>query len=90
MSQCHEATISNFTEECTVEKKRLTILPRLNSLNHDPGVSFGHDDILTCGQQQQQKKKQNRMLASDSFSASFTRSNLKELFICVEKMKVFL
>lgn len=26
----------------------LTILPRLNSLNHVPGISFGHEDILTC------------------------------------------
>lgn len=29
----------------------LTILPRLNSLNQDPGISLGHEDILTCGQQ---------------------------------------
>lgn len=43
----------------TEEKKKLTILPRLNSLNHDPGFSFGHDDILTCGWE-----KQNRTLAA--------------------------
>lgn len=30
------------------EEKRLTILPRLNSLNHEPGTSLGHEDILTC------------------------------------------
>lgn len=30
---------------------RLTILPRLNSLNQDPGISLGQEDILTCGQQ---------------------------------------
>lgn len=29
----------------------LTILPRLNSLNQDPGISLGQEDILTCGQQ---------------------------------------
>lgn len=29
-------------------KARLTILPRLNSLNHVPGDSFGQLDILTC------------------------------------------
>lgn len=26
----------------------LTILPRLNSLNQDPGISLGQEDILTC------------------------------------------
>lgn len=26
----------------------LTILPRLNSLNQEPGVSLGQLDILTC------------------------------------------
>lgn len=37
-------------------KERLTILPRLNSLNHDPGASLGHDDILTCGQKKRSTK----------------------------------
>lgn len=35
------------------ERQELTILPRLNSLNHDPGFSLGHEDILTCGEQNQ-------------------------------------
>lgn len=35
------------------EEGRLTILPRLNSLNHDPGTSLGHEDILTFGKQNQ-------------------------------------
>lgn len=30
-------------------KRKLTILPRLNSLNHEPGTSLGHEDILTFG-----------------------------------------
>lgn len=29
------------------EDKKLTSLPRLNSLNHEPGTSLGHEDILT-------------------------------------------
>ena len=38
----------------------LTILPRLNSLNHEPGVSFGQLDILTY---QKQNEKREQMFA---------------------------
>lgn len=33
----------------------LTILPRLNSLNQEPGLSFGQLDILTYMQKQNEK-----------------------------------
>lgn len=37
--------------------ERLTILPRLNSLNHEPGVSFGQLDILTYQKEKRAKSE---------------------------------
>lgn len=62
-------------------KIKLTILPRLNSLNHDPGFSFGHDDILTCGRE----KQKGRLAASVSVYTPQGRMQ----FVWEEKMNVF-
>lgn len=64
---------------------RLTILPRLNSLNHDPGISFGHEDILTCGKQ----TKKGTLIAdiNTAFCHFFLEHGKKKLLISCRRRR---
>ena len=70
---------SVYCIKCIVLKKNgtLTILPRLNSLNHDPGISLGHEDNLTYGVK---KHKGHIKILKKIFPGSVIQTLLKSLY----------
>ena len=67
-SKTHES-LQGSLEKVRGVAATLTILPRLNSLNHDPGFSLGQEDILTY------IKRTNCFVNTDPVNISATEAN---------------